>query len=311
MLDRRTIARLSIDAARYLSSATELKASTRAAEDTRQELVAERKRATMAETRVKKQGERVVEMEERLQRAIQDLEEMRQDKVLRSRKSQDALAQVKDRFQRTITLGGPALASINDHPEASELMKLIGALVSENEMLRSSSVELHELLDVSREEQSGLRSEIENRQAFLEEDEDAAAKQFHAKRNHSLGSETLLSPAASRSSSDLSGRPSSPNSTAPNSFARSWAPSASASQAGDSSRRLSSGSTDEHSRLLLLAASTSSARLARRRAAAPSNVIPIGRGHNRRAASVDLKSINRYGNVGALLLLVRALTLDR
>ncbi|KAK4704848.1 hypothetical protein P7C70_g1369, partial [Phenoliferia sp. Uapishka_3] len=223
--DRKKISRLTADGARLSSSASQLKLLSRSHEDTQQELNSERKRANVAEARVRKQGERVTEMEDRLKRAIEDLEEMRQDKVLRSRKSHDALAKVRARFTTTGKIGS------TDNGETLELLKIVESLVTENDMLRSESLELHEMLDLSRDEQSGLRSAIADREAFLEEDEDRLPPQHTSSRLSAgnLQSEGVMSPSASHSSDLEFDRLNSPASTNPTSFTRSWAPSSSLS----------------------------------------------------------------------------------
>lgn len=212
-----------------------------------------------------------MEMEERLEKAIKDLEEMRQEKVLRSRKSKDALTMAKAKFTRS---NGDGLGISLDSSE--EVMKLVESLMVENDALRTTSVELGDLLDVSREEQSRLRSEIENRQAFVETDEDDAAgpssSRIRSKAGQSLGSEVFMSPS-------LSPSPASPHVA---SFGRSWAPS---SSLGHVARASTSSSTNGEG--------YSNNEAKRRSLANGSGILPIGvRTHSRRA-SVDVNALGR------------------
>ena len=122
--DRKTISRLSVDAARLVSTSSQFKTLTRTHEDTLQELASEQKRAGAAESRVKKQAERVQEMEDRLKRAIEDLEEMRQDKILRKQKGNDALARFKTRFRRS-SGDGLGIGVSGEGIEAAEMFKMV------------------------------------------------------------------------------------------------------------------------------------------------------------------------------------------
>lgn len=224
---------------------------------------------------MKKQSERVIEMEERLEKAIKDLEEMRQDKVLRSRKSKDALTMAKAKFTRS---NGEGLGISLDNSE--ELMKLFESLMVENDSLRTTSAELSDLLDVSREEQSRLRSEMENRQACVETDEDDIAgtqSRPRTKALRPLSSEILMSPPLSNF-----GRSPSPASPQISSFARSWAPS---SNLGHAPRASTSSSTNGDGYPIL--------GTKRRSLANGSGIVPIGvRTHSRRA-SVDVNGLGR------------------
>ena len=250
--DRKAISRLTADGARAASAAAQLKSLARAHEDVKQELLSERRRAQGGEAKVKKQGERVVEMEDRLRRAIEDLEEMRQDKVLRKSKSTDAIAKARARVALS------PLDADGANPEAAELLKLVESLVGENDMLRGESAELHELLDLSRDEQSGLWTAIADREAFLEEDEDrdndrdelddaADSSKMSSRLSGGVQSEHLMSPSVSHTFSDFD-RPASPVSTNPTSFTRSWAPSSTLSSralARTNSSRSTSPAPDE------------------------------------------------------------------
>lgn len=151
-----------------------------------QELNAERKRSSAAEFRAKKVTERANELEDRLKTAIADLEEMRQDKVLRSRKSGEALAnKVRAKLARSedgdsghdrpSLAGAPGAAVSGDahkNVETAELLKLVENLVTENNILRSESMELHGLLESTREEQLELRSAMADQDVVPEEDEE-------------------------------------------------------------------------------------------------------------------------------------------
>lgn len=337
--DRRTISRLSNDSGKLVSTAAQLKTLQQTHEDLRQELTAERKRASTAELRVKKQAERVTEMEERLKKAIEDLEEMRQDKVLRSRKSHDALAKVKAKIgQAELLAAAGGEDGLARNPEAAELLKLVESLVSENDMLRSESQELHELLDVSRDERSGLRHEIANREAFAEEDEDELASNGDRRRsaissaggNPNLLAEVLASPSlsasASHSFSDFDGsRPLSPFTNA-----TSFNHSLSHSQRGANlSRTLSGGSTsagEEASRHSHFQYHLPESRRALKRrsigGSASSGVlglglppsggrVAVGRGHSRRAMSVDMSSLRTVSDLAVQSVLGLTLCISR
>ncbi|GAA5894579.1 uncharacterized protein JCM6883_002142 [Sporobolomyces salmoneus] len=180
--DRKTISRLSADSGKLVATSTNLRNLQRTHEDTLQELASERKRASAAENKAKKVTERANELEERLRTAIADLEEMRQDKVLRSRKSGEALAKVRAKYgrgdgeegsdDRTATTAGGGGDEVSKYVETDELLKLVENLVSENNLLRSESMELHGLLESTREEQIELRSTMANRDVVPEEDEE-------------------------------------------------------------------------------------------------------------------------------------------
>ncbi|GAA5846741.1 hypothetical protein JCM3766R1_005050 [Sporobolomyces carnicolor] len=184
--DRKTISRLSADSGRLVATSTNLQNLHRTHEDTVQELNAERKRSSAAEFRAKKVTERANELEDRLKTAIADLEEMRQDKVLRSRKSGEALAnKVRAKLARSedgdsghdrpSLAGAPGAAVSGDahkNVETAELLKLVENLVTENNILRSESMELHGLLESTREEQLELRSAMADQDVVPEEDEE-------------------------------------------------------------------------------------------------------------------------------------------
>ncbi|KAM0751739.1 hypothetical protein T439DRAFT_379835 [Meredithblackwellia eburnea MCA 4105] len=325
--DRKRISRLTADAARLTTAAAQLKNLTRSHEDMKQELVAEQRRSNAAEARVKKQSERVGEMEDRLRRAIEDLEEMRQDKVLRSRKSQEALSKVRLKLLASSVLGEGGVGNAADN---AELLKLVESLANENELLRSESLELHEMLELSRDEQSGLRSAMANRSAFVEdvheepeedelECEGEGDGEGHQRRpklpsRGTLLSEVMMSPSVSTSFSDFD-RPSSPASTNPTSFSRSWGRGLARTNSSRSTSPGRIGGLDDTlSRFGAVSFDPSVSRgpgTARRRGAAASQgmlsrstgpvqqpssasgVVPFGRGHSRRAMSMDVTSYGR------------------
>ncbi|SGY69710.1 BQ5605_C004g03052 [Microbotryum silenes-dioicae] len=315
--DRKTITRLSSDAGKLIATSASLNSLTRTHEDTLQELISERKRATHAESRVKKAGDRVAEMEERLKRAIQDLEEMRQNTVLRSRKSYEALAKAKAKFaSSTETILGSDGTEVAANPEAVELLKLVEGLVSENEMLRSESQELQSLLDTARD-----GKEL-SRLPFHAEDDPNEEGEFDGHRiptelSSNLMSEVLSSPSLSQSASHSfsdfeSSLPFSSSSTGTTSLHRSTA--SHSHRTIDLSRTCSDGSVhapDEpirHSSFTPLANSTS--RNTNRRFSGtdqmsavlsaeglPTPRIPIGRRHHaRRAMSIDVTSMSNMIN---------------
>ncbi|GAA5924011.1 uncharacterized protein JCM15063_005524 [Sporobolomyces koalae] len=173
--DRKTISRLSADAGKLVATSTNLRNLQRTYDDTLQELAAERKRASAAESKAKKITERANELEARLQTAIADLEEMRQDKVLRNRKSGEALAQVRAKFARGDDErpgSDEGTNKVNEDAGTEELLKLVENLVTENNLLRSESMELHGLLESTRDEQIELRSTLAARDVVPEEDEE-------------------------------------------------------------------------------------------------------------------------------------------
>lgn len=254
---------------------------------------------------MKKYGERVMEMEERLKTARGDVEAMRQDKVLRGKKSRDALAIVKARFNAsTIEVG--------ENSEAAELLKVVESLVSENDLLKSESAELHSLLDVSRDEQSGLRLEMAERHQVVgevhseEEDEpfgNQSRREFrHSRTNTPLNLRAeLLSPSVSQSSEF---RLSSPTSTVPTSYAP-HSPT-SRSTKTDFSRTYSSNSLEnsdyvshqlyDDTTTRMTAIPVPHRRIPLNSVAAlgvpiDAGTVPFGRGHGRRAVSVDVASL--------------------
>ncbi|GAA5962160.1 hypothetical protein JCM21900_006988 [Sporobolomyces salmonicolor] len=327
--DRKTISRLSADSGKLVAVSATLKTLHRTHEDTRQELAAERKRAGAAEAKMRKQGERVGELEERLKKAIQDLEEMRQDKVLRSRKSHDALAKVRARYGRA---GGakppevpplPGTEGLSENTEAKELLKLVENLVTENNMLRSESMELHGLLESSRDEQVDLRSAMANQEIFTEEDEEGVRRaedddvpiavdrrRFSTLSTSSappLRSESIVSPSPSQAGFDFDPHhlPLSPTSTYAMPYNRSWATPVSLSHsqcAADLSRTFSISSIASGEEQASFASQAGvgvqhSGSLRRKpppvssssTSALSSGMIPVGRrGHSRRAMSVDV-----------------------
>lgn len=209
-IDRKRMSRLSGDSARLTSTTAQLQSLSSKAIDTNEELLFEQKRATLAENRAVKAIEHVTMLEARLKKAIEDLEEVRTDRVLRTKKSFKALAKVKAKLvNRPLAL--------DDNPEASELLILVETLVSENELLRSNSMELTGLLEASREEQSDLRQVMDNQREV----------------DFSRGTEAtgLLSPTNTRGLFEFDiTQSNSSTSTNPTSFARSWAPSSTLTQ---------------------------------------------------------------------------------
>ncbi|BGP29659.1 hypothetical protein JCM10296v2_001398 [Rhodotorula toruloides] len=190
--ERKTISRLSHDSGKLVATAKSLKALQQQHADSLQELESERRRADGAEAKARKMGERVRELEERLGKAIQDLEEMRQDKVLKESKrgeNQTGLQEVKARHQARLASSSQATAharailgsgsptpggSHADNPEAKELLKMVETLVEENQLLRSESMELHGLLEKEREEIEASRSRLAEEAEIQEEDEELA-----------------------------------------------------------------------------------------------------------------------------------------
>lgn len=147
-------------------------------------------------------GERVRELEERLGKAIQDLEEMRQDKVLKESKrgeQQTGLQEVKARHQARLASSSQATAHARailgsgssapegshvDNPEAKELLKMVETLVEENQLLRSESMELHGLLEKEREEIEASRSRLAEEAEIQEEDEDEEGRDLSGETDH-------------------------------------------------------------------------------------------------------------------------------
>ncbi|GAA5864602.1 hypothetical protein JCM1840_002165 [Sporobolomyces johnsonii] len=332
--DRKTISRLSVDSGKLVAASATLKSLQRTHEDTQQELAAERKRAAAAEAKMRKQGERVGELEERLKKAIQDLEEMRQDKVLRSRKSHDALAKVRARYGRAGGAGQtevpplPGTEGLSENTEAKELLKLVENLVTENNMLRSESMELHGLLESSRDEQVDLRSAMANQEIFPEEDEEDVRRaedddvpppvdrrRFSTLSTNSappFHSESIVSPSLSQAGFDFDPHrpPLSPASIHALSYNRYWSTSTSLShsqRAADLSRTVSIGSTASGEEQATFASQAGagaqrSGSLRRRpppvssssTSALSGGKIPVGRrGHSRRAMSVDVSMVAR------------------
>lgn len=337
---RKTITRLSTDSGKLVTTSAQLTSLTRSHDDLRQELAAERKRASSAEARYRKQAERSSEMEVRLKKAIEDLEEMRQDKVLRSKKSHDALAKVKAKYGQAEMLLAGGAGSFAQSPEAAELLKLVESLASENVMLRSESQDLHELLD-SRQEETSAQHEGSHPDAFAEEDEHDLTSTDGRRQSMisnatsttpNLLAEVLNSPSlsqsASRSFSDFdSSRPFSPGSTNATSFNRSWAPSHSHSishshRGANLSRTLSTGSTsagEEPSRHGSFQYHLPESRRATKRQSiggtansgtlglglppSSSGRVPVGRGHSRRAMSVDVSSLRSVSGLASFSVL--------
>ncbi|GAA5896120.1 hypothetical protein JCM6882_008494 [Rhodosporidiobolus microsporus] len=333
--DRKTISRLSVDSGKLVLSSTKLKELQRTHEDTVQELASTRKRADAVESKNRKLGERTAELEVRLKKALEDLEELRQDKVLRSRRSHDTLSKLRARYAKGAALPPPSplpgeAEVLSENTEAKELLKMVETLVEENTMLRSESMELHGLLETARDEQVDLRSAMAAQEIFPEEEEDgidSSEPTPRDKRRHSLAStfsasqpapptsDSIVSPSVSQALTDYdfhSHRPDSPSSTHATSFNRSWGPSASLShshRAVDLSRTLSGsslGSGDDHAGTLqqVLGAS-SDKRIRRTSLRRPPPVssastgmlsggkVPVGRGHARRAMSMDVTSFVR------------------
>lgn len=228
----------------------------------------------------------MTEMEERLKKAIEDLENVRQDKVLRSRNSREALAKVKARFTGS---------GSGENSEAAELIKVVESLVSENDMLKAETADLHRILEVSRDEQTGLRLQIAERQNFSEDPKggmhDDGMDSSHLPTltpnrpasGHTTLQTELLSPSLSQYSDFDRIGPSSPASTNPTSLGLSRSTSQRREYSG---RKLHNGSTSNDD-----VAEEDRSQLVRRRSAASAGLnggtIPFGRGHSRRTASVD------------------------
>lgn len=296
--DRKTISRLSVDSARLVTSSSQLKSVTASFEDTRQELVAEQKQRTASEHRVKKQLERTVELEDRLRKAIADLEEVRQDKILRTKKSNKALAKMKERF--AVGLGIDTGA---ENPEMAELLKLVESLALENDTLRAEALDLHDMLDVSRDEQTAMRVEMGQRGLDDDEGREPLTPLVNAGGSRRLSQALLsdaMSPSVSYSFSDFDARPVSPTSTNPTSISRS--PNY-GSRSSDLARKLSTGSSnngDEPTHRTHYRRTPELGGQPVRRHTGSNSVysigsgrIPFGRGHNRRAVSVDVVSLGR------------------
>ncbi|BGP05611.1 hypothetical protein JCM10049v2_001417 [Rhodotorula toruloides] len=200
--ERKTISRLSHDSGKLVATAKSLKALQQQHADSLQELESERRRADGAEAKARKMGERVRELEERLGKAIQDLEEMRQDKVLKESKrgeQQTGLQEVKARHQARLASSSQATAHARailgsgssapegshvDNPEAKELLKMVETLVEENQLLRSESMELHGLLEKEREEIEASRSRLAEEAEIQEEDEDEEGRDLSGETDH-------------------------------------------------------------------------------------------------------------------------------
>ncbi|GAA5964768.1 hypothetical protein JCM3765_002548 [Sporobolomyces pararoseus] len=334
--DRKTISRLSADSGKLLATATNLHNLQRSHEDTLQELAAERKRASAAENRVKKVTERANELEERLRTAIADLEEMRQDKVLRSRKSGEALAKNRAKYSRVgeedtedtapsttfKALAGAETIKVDQNVETGELLKLVENLVTENNLLRSESMELHGLLESTREEQMELRSTMADRDVVPEEDEEDVRRaendeedvpnRFEQRRLSMFSAtsappESITSPSLSQGGFDLDTHriPISPGSSI---HRRPWGVSPFSSHSNDLDRPfgldLAPGDPQQPNRPPASVKRSSSLR-GRRPPPVSSNStgtlnsakVPFGRskGHNRRSLSMDISSSIQNG----------------
>ncbi|BGP18886.1 hypothetical protein JCM10213v2_006966 [Rhodosporidiobolus nylandii] len=305
--DRKIISRLSVDSSKLVSPSTTLKSLQRQHEDAVQEPSTERKRANVAEAKSKKLSERTMELEVRLKKAREDLEALRQDKVLRMRRSVDALAKARARSGREDvpkeSVAG--VEGLSENTEAKELRKMVETLVSENNMLRSESMELHGLLERSRDEQVDLGSVMAAQDTFPEEEEDelsTADPHSRDRRRHSFASNfsaPYLPPSDSTFSHsvsqaftdyDLSNRPLFPSYTHATSVNRSCAPSAAFShshRAADFSRTFSGSSFASEE---AVAAATNNGRRRPPPVTSASagllngGKVPVGRGHNRRAS---------------------------
>lgn len=250
---RKTISRLTGDQAKLVLASSQLTQLTRSHSDLQQELSHEAKRATAAEAKLRKQADRNRDTEQRLAKAIEDLEEMRQDKVLRSKNSHDALTKVKAQLsassrERLVTKGMDPLATLaEENPEAAELLKIVEGLVNENDALRIESKELQDALEASREEGAGLRSDLAHQNAFPDihehdrEDDDLAdisaassgniSKMSHSTRSMrlshasrrsvaSIGANSLLAEVMASPSLDQDYDPIQPRPFSPASFGR-------------------------------------------------------------------------------------------
>ncbi|GAA6020142.1 hypothetical protein JCM10207_006273 [Rhodosporidiobolus poonsookiae] len=310
--DRKRVARLSVDSGKLAVASAKLKDLQRTHDDTLQELAAERKRANAAEAKTNKLGERAAELEVRLKKALEDLEELRQDKVLRTRRSIDALARLRTRSARDGALSSPVSPTlgtegVSENTEAKELLKMVESLVTENNMLRSESMELHGLLEASRDEQVDLRTAMAEQDVFPGDD-DQNTPTFSHDRRHSVAStssapypppsDSVISPSISQALTDydFTRHPVSPSVTNATSLNRSWGASAGLShsqRAVDLSRTFSGGSfsSDEHA---ALARSESRTRPPPITSVSTGVLnggrIPVGRAHPRRAMSMDVTS---------------------
>ncbi|BGP22437.1 hypothetical protein Rt10032_c07g3101 [Rhodotorula toruloides] len=200
--ERKTISRLSHDSGKLVATAKSYKALQQQHADSLQELESERRRADGAEAKARKMAERVRELEERLGKAIQDLEEMRQDKVLKESKrgeNQTGLQEVKARHQARLASSSQAAANARailgsgsstpegshaDNPEAKELLKMVETLVEENQLLRSESMELHGLLEKEREEIEASRSRLAEEAEIQEEGEEDDGRDLSGETDH-------------------------------------------------------------------------------------------------------------------------------
>jgi hypothetical protein len=258
-------------------TASQFKATTTALDDARQEALFEQKRATIAESRADK-------LDTRMRKAIADLEEIRQDKVLRTRRSSKTLAHLKSQLNEKKAY----LATTVDNPEAAELLQLVETLVSENEILRSASAELSQMLDISRDEMEKQRLLNAEKVMTVE-----SAHGFDA--GGYMDSNGLLSSTNTRGLFDFDvSNPNSPNSTQPTSFSRSWAPSSTLGNSMDYHRGKNGEltSTDEalarraslrRTEMTLTGGSAANT--------AASGIVPIGR--RRRPLSMNLDTARR------------------
>ncbi|GJN88164.1 hypothetical protein Rhopal_001129-T1 [Rhodotorula paludigena] len=239
--DRKTISRLSSDSGKLAITTVQLKELQRVHDDTVQELASERRRADGAERQARKLVERSRDLEERLGKATHDLEEIRQDKVLRARRSLDALAKARAGRPDAMSPAAADADEARENAEAKELLKVVETLVSENQLLRSESMELQGLLEASREREE-LHGTAVAHETLAEEDEyeddfELAAADVPRRResaastfsNQVATSDSVVSPSASQplSDFDLGKLPLSPDLTADTSVHPSWHPSAS------------------------------------------------------------------------------------
>ncbi|GAA6039647.1 hypothetical protein JCM8097_002234 [Rhodosporidiobolus ruineniae] len=329
--DRKTISRLSIDSGRLAAATATLTTLKRSHEDAAQEAASERKRADAAEAKCKKLEQRNVELDVRLKKANADLEELRQDKVLRTKRSVDTLAKLRARYTQdgstTVSTppAGEAVAEeeeLSENTEAKELLKMVETLVTENNLLRSESMELHGLLQASRDEQVDHTSPPSTADpAFADKLEDQLAKAQVEQATPTLpqyssfssasssrpppppASDSIISPSISQALTDydFGRRPSSPSSTnATSYFTRSHDASASFSYsrngAADMSRTLSGDSLESDG--LGPAFQQGLVRKTSRKRPPPVTSastgvlghgrVPVGQRHSRRALSMDV-----------------------
>jgi len=200
--DRRTIARLTAENARGVGIDAKLRALVGQRDDLRQELDAERRRATAAEGRARKATERLgasrpplrsadstAESEAKVGRLTRELDDARngttetdQATLMKAR----ALMKLAESAPASPNPDCPPLPSAA-HEGSPELLRLIESLVSENDSLRGEVGELQDMLETARQ----IETELRDREDALITA--AAADTTDAARAH-LMSEVIVSP---------------------------------------------------------------------------------------------------------------------